>query len=203
MDQFLDLGSGLPTRDNVHQVAQRIIPDARVVYVDNDPIVLAHGRALLADDDSTIVVTADMRDADVVRAAADRLIDWSRPVGLQLVSVLHFFADPVAQDIVDALIQDLPTGSFLTLSHGSASREAWQRTVDAATVYDNASSGGFWLRPPDEISDLFRGGRLVEPGLVPVDQWRPDDDTESEPAPGGTTILGGVARLTGNGGRGQ
>lgn len=172
IDQFLDLGTGLPTRENVHQVAQRINPDARVVYVDHDPLVLAHARALLADDDRTHILEKDVRAPERILPAAERQggVDLSRPVAVLLVAVLHFVADhedPLG--IVVNLMDRLPAGSYLVISHVE-----WQPELEGAAGNYRQASAPVTLRTAQEIDRFFDGLELVEPGVVPVDKWRPD-----------------------------
>jgi hypothetical protein len=181
--QFVDIGSGLPTSPNTHQVAQRIHPDARVVYVDNDRIVLAHGLALLADNTSTGISTcvqADLRDPKEIMLAATAHLDLSQPVGLMLVAILHFLAaaeDPY--EVVRYLFRKLAPGSALILSHMTADGA----TPEAAEkVRATWKRGGIDLvmRDQGQIAEFFEGLTLVEPGLEPVHQWhrRPDGDQD-------------------------
>jgi hypothetical protein len=174
IDQFLDVGTGLPTQDNVHQIAQRINPDARVVYVDNDPIVLAHGRALLASDDRTTVIQADLRDPQAILTHPDirRLLDFDRPIALLLLAILHFVPDAdKPQEILRDLRDALPSGSYLALTHGSPDlrpdvvhkmEEIYSRTATPAIA-----------RSREQVQAFFGDFELVEPGLVWVPWWRP------------------------------
>lgn len=177
--QFLDLGSGLPTQNNVHQVAQRVDPAARVVYVDNDPVVLAHGHALLADNDSTTVITADMREPQNILAHPGLLdhLDLSQPTAVLFVSVLHCVADEAEPArSVSTLLEALPAGSYLALSHLVSDDEA------AATAFtDTVRAHADWgrVRTPEETRAFFRGLDLVEPGLVDVRDWRADANGDS------------------------
>jgi hypothetical protein len=174
--QFIDLGSGLPTADNVHQVAQRADPAARVVYVDNDPIVLAHGRAMLAEDDFTVVVRADIRqpaqilDDPVVRG----LIDFSRPVAVIASAVLHHLLDeedPLG--VIRAMREATPTGSCLFVSHFRTLDDPDSAALEAVML--EAFGRGRW-RTDEQIGQFFGGMRLAGPGIVPCAQWRPDAD---------------------------
>jgi SAM-dependent methyltransferase len=188
--QFLDIGSGLPTQTNVHEVALSVAADARVVYVDNDPIVAVHGRALLANDPHTTFVEADLRrPMEIIgTAGTQRIIDFSEPVALLLVAVLHFVADSDAPyDLVAQLRDALPPGSYLALSHGAAADDAQFREL-SREVYENASVQ-LWVRQPDLIAAFFDGFELVPPGLVPITWWRPDSDQNSP-----TRLFGGVGR---------
>jgi hypothetical protein len=189
--QFLDLGTGLPTRGNVHQVAQATAPDARVVYADNDPMVLAHSRALKTGE-GTAVIHADLRDADTILGHPDtrRLIDLSQPLAVMFVAVLHFVGDPDAHQAVARYIGAAAPGSYLVLSHVSSEEEDPQAVAAGTAVYartSNPISG----RSRAEILRFFDGLDLVEPGAVPVAQWRPD---EPGMAGLGQGLLGGVGR---------
>lgn len=178
--QFLDVGAGLPTQENVHEVAQAVAPDAKTVYVDNDPVVLSHARALLGSDLRTAVVAGDVRDPARILASPQvrELIDFSLPVCVLLVAILHFVpddADPAG--IVSAFRDAMAPGSYLILSHstmdGAPPREA-ARTADARNVYDHASARLF-MRDPGQVSALLTGFSLVPPGLAHVTDWRPQE----------------------------
>jgi hypothetical protein len=197
--QFLDIGTGLPTQGNVHQVAQAVNPGARVVYVDNDPMVLAHSRALKTGG-NTAVIEADLREPHAIlnHPGTRRLIDFSQPLAVLLVAVLHFISDSDDPYAIAATICDaLPPGSYLVISHatggisgGSAAR--------VAEHYKKNVAPGTTLRSRDEILRLFTGLELVEPGLVQVPYWRPD---EPEPAGAGKVwFLGAVGRKPGKAG---
>ncbi|SNS14727.1 S-adenosyl methyltransferase [Actinomadura meyerae] len=191
--QFLDLGSGLPTVQNTHQVAQAVAPGARVVYVDNDPIVLAHGRALLAENADTTVITADVRDPAAVLAHEDvrRLIDFGRPVGVMLVGILHHLHDDEdPEGVVRTLMDAVPSGSHLFVTSFCASS---QEAVDAEVQYQGLLGTGRF-RTPEEITRYFDGLALLEPGLVPLPLWRPDGDVPEELTVGQRLMYGGIAR---------
>jgi S-adenosyl methyltransferase len=192
--QFIDIGSGLPTpHGNVHGIAQAVAPDARVVYVDNDPVVLSHGRALLASD-HTAVVTADLRDPDAILSHLGlcNLIDLREPVALLLVAVLHFIPDEDRPaDIVRTLRAATVPGSYLTLSHADRTPQV----ESAAQVYDRATSQGF-PRSRSEVESYFGKFELVPPGLVQVSQWRPDSGSQRQQD---VPWWGGVARHPGEG----
>jgi O-methyltransferase involved in polyketide biosynthesis len=182
--QFLDIGTGIPTVGNTHEVAQQVAPDARIVYVDNDPLVLAHARALMASHDAgaTAFIEADLRDpqkilADPVVAAT---LDLNQPVALMLVAILMYFRDeedPYA--LVRTLVDALPSGSYLAVTHPTAdfNAEAMAGAVAAA------EHGGITLVPRDraETAEFFTGLELVEPGVVPVLAWRPDSGSQADP----------------------
>jgi SAM-dependent methyltransferase len=186
VDQYLDIGSGLPTAENVHQVAQRINPAARVMYADNDPIVLAHGRALLAENDRTEYVEADVRDPKVILAGAAKLLDFSRPVALILSVVLHYVPEDPAE-LLAAYVQALAPGSFVAISHNTTQGMAPELREWVAGVFPS----GWYPRTPDDILRIFQGLELVEPGLVTIEQWRPT----AEPVPLQMPLLGGIARV--------
>ncbi|MFI6601305.1 SAM-dependent methyltransferase [Nonomuraea sp. NPDC050536] len=185
--QFLDIGTGLPTQGNVHEVAGE---DARVVYVDNDPIVLTHARALLAGSRDVDVVQGDLRDPAAIMDEA-KLIDFSEPVAVLVVAVLHFVQD--SDDparLIGLLKERMAPGSHLVLSHACPNRPV--ESDDISHVYDAATSG-IRLRTRAEILPLFDGLELVEPGLANVAEWRPEV-AELAPLQGvGDYLLGGVA----------
>lgn len=169
--QFLDLGSGLPTQGNVHEIAQEIAPDSRVVYIDHDEMVLSHGRAILAANEDTAVSAGDLRDPDSILRQPEllQLIDPSQPVAVLLIAVLHFIRDEEKPaDIVRAFRSWLAPGSYLALSHVDRT----PRVVSAARVYDRASAPAV-PRSHGEVRRFFDGFKLVGPGLVQVPAWRP------------------------------
>ncbi|MBN3930036.1 SAM-dependent methyltransferase [Streptomyces verrucosisporus] len=195
--QFIDHGSGLPTQDNVHQVAQRVDPDARVVYVDNDPIVLAHGRALLAENENTTVIQADMCDTDGVLDHPDtaRLIDFDRPVAALFNSVFHCVpdsADPAG--VVKRVADRLAPGSFFVICQLVSEDAGTRRSV---TEFMDRSTGGNWgrVREPHEVERFFDGLEILEPGLVEVSTWRPDSDVGPRQRTWEWQEFGGVARM--------
>jgi S-adenosyl methyltransferase len=178
--QFLDIGSGLPTADNVHQIAQRANPAARVAYVDNDPLVLAQATGLVAGDPATIVVAGDLRDPGAIVTSPELRahLDFSQPAGLLLCGILHYIpddGDPAG--LVAALGQALPAGSYLFIQHLLASEDAAHAGVQAAM---QAGLGSVRFRNRAEVARMFAGFELIEPGLVLVPQWRPDPGTLSE-----------------------
>jgi SAM-dependent methyltransferase len=196
--QFLDVGSGLPTSGNVHQIAQRINPDSRVVYVDLDPVVLVHARALLATDPGTIAVAGDARDPHAILNDPDvrAHLDLSRPVAALFIAVLHFVREEECPAGIVAAFQDaLAPGSHIAISHvadlpdhegpdrAAATREAVKTYRDLATP--------FVLRTHAQVTALFAGLDLLEPGVVPVHLWRP---ARGRPGPA-VPVLGGVGRL--------
>ncbi|HET6482450.1 MAG TPA: SAM-dependent methyltransferase [Actinoplanes sp.] len=175
--QFIDIGTGLPTADNTHEVAQRIAPKSRIVYVDNDPLVLVHARALLTStpEGRTAYLDADLREPDKILndSVLRETLDLTQPVGLVLVSILPFIAgDGVAGPIVRTLLDAVPSGSYLVISHATFD------TLDppvAAKYWEmfHAGKSDIWPRTQAEFRDLFAGLELVEPGVVQVHQWRP------------------------------
>ncbi|MGW4769569.1 SAM-dependent methyltransferase [Nocardia sp. NPDC004278] len=172
LKQYLDLGAGLPTAENTHQIAQSLQPGAHVVYADNDPIVLAHGRALLQENDQTVVVTADLRNPDNVLEHPDvqRMIDFDRPVAVMLVGLLHYLRDDEdPAGVVDGYMNAVPSGSHLFITHFCDSGPQAKRTEKSFLEF--LGRGRF--RTKDEILDLFLGYDLVEPGLVYLPRWRP------------------------------
>jgi hypothetical protein len=195
--QFLDIGTGLPTTDNVHEVAQRVVPESRIVYVDNDPLVLAHARALLTSspEGRTAYIPADLRDPAAILAdpTVREVLDFSQPVALMLVAILHFVQDEDnPAGIVRALVDALPPGSFLAASHltGEHDRAAW------ATIERDYRAAGIpaqW-RDGDEFARLaFTGLEMVPPGVVLVSEWRPEG-AGPRPTPAEVSFYGGVAR---------
>lgn len=195
--QFLDHGSGLPTQDNVHQVAQRIEPDTHVVYVDDDPIVLAHGRALLQEDERTVVIQADMRDTEGIFGHEDvrRLIDLSQPVAALFVSVMHCIPDPGPEELVKRVVEKLPSGSFVVINQLVSENPETRAFV---TDFMDKSTKGHWgrVREPHEVERYFEGLDVIEPGLGRINDWRSDSElTHQEPATGDWFEFGGVARV--------
>jgi hypothetical protein len=175
--QLLDIGSGLPTADNVHEIAQRIDPATRVVYLDNDPIVLSHAEALLADDKATFVVDGDLRDPAGIVANPDvrKYLDWEQPIGLLMCGVLHYVLDDEQPaEVVATLYDALPSGSYVFIHHLLSTEDP------AAAVLQEQMRSGLGraqFRTLDEVRLLFDGLELVEPGLVPVPDWRPQPPT--------------------------
>ncbi|MFI9819618.1 SAM-dependent methyltransferase [Streptomyces sp. NPDC052013] len=190
--QFLDIGTGLPTADNTHEVAQRIAPETRIVYVDNDPMVLAHARALLysTPEGATAYVDADVRDPERVLAAAARTLDLSRPTALILSNILGHIPDhEQARSVVTRLMDALPSGSYLSVNDGSRGIDpVFEQAQDA---YNDSGAAPYVLRTVEEITAYFDGLELVEPGVVSVPLWRPDS---TSPAPEPIGEHGGLAR---------
>lgn len=179
--QFLDIGTGIPTEPNLHQVAQAVAPESRVVYVDNDPVVLAHARALLAAGDRTAFIAADATDPQAILRAPQlrETLDLGRPVALSMLALLHFIPDDARpDDILATLLDELAPGSYLVLTHFTAdfnAGEPGQRTGDRVTAAYTASSGlGIQTRTGVQFAEFFTGLDLVEPGLTTPHRWRPD-----------------------------
>jgi hypothetical protein len=180
--QFLDIGTGLPTQENVHQIAQRITPDSRVVYVDNDPVVLAHARALLTSgpEGRTDYIDADLKEPKQILEQAAETLDFAQPVALVLVAILHFVEDAEAYPIVRGLVDALPSGSRLVLSHLTEDLNAENIRAVQRTFTERGFT--FVLRSKAEVERFFTENGLVldEPGVVPAHHWHPDGNI---PAP--------------------
>ena len=199
MTQLLDIGSGLPTAGNVHEVAHELNPEVRTVYVDNDPVVHIHGQALLADRLTTEVVTADVRrPAEIVGHPEIRgFLDFSEPIGLLLVAVMHHVDDKDEPDAIMAALRGaLPHGSYLAISSfarpGPEHPEEQGVAREVERIFRDQLGTGYW-RPADEIRGWFGDWTMVEPGLVPLSQWRPDAVRDA-PSPLMHGLIGGVAR---------
>jgi hypothetical protein len=189
--QFLDIGAGLPAAGNTHEVVQSVHPDASVVYVDNDPLVTVHGRALLADEARTRVFEGDLRDPKAILTHPDvaALIDFDRPVGLLMVAVLHFFPDAYdPAGVIATLTENLAPGSHLVISH--AGSDLMSDDPEGMQIYQTASEGA--LRDREQITAFFEGFDLVDPGLVRVPQWRPTEEVPTDI--GQYWMYGGVGR---------
>jgi hypothetical protein len=201
--QFLDFGTGIPSADNVHEVAQSIAPETRVVYVDNDPIVLAHARRLLDSTPAgaTAYIHADLRDSDAIFDHPDlrKTLDQSQPIALMLIAVLHFFvdaADPYA--IVSRLVGGLPSGSYFAATHGTADfmTDTLRESVHATMKQETARS-----RDPGQLRDkaaftrFFDRTELVPPGVVSITDWRSDTPPDERPAAADAMSYGAVGRI--------
>jgi hypothetical protein len=192
--QFLDIGTGLPSADNTHEVAQSVAPDARVVYVDNDPMVLAHARALLTSGPggATAYLDADVRDPGRILREAARLLDFSQPVGIMLVAILHLVSDEDDPGgIVTRLMDAVPPGSYLVISHVPSDMKAVMEVVDAAERVNQLMAQRTSPRSQAAVTGYFGGLELVPPGVVPIQEWRPDTPEE---AAAHAAMWGGVAR---------
>jgi hypothetical protein len=191
--QFLDIGTGIPTANNTHEVAQAVAPETRVVYVDNDPIVLAHARALLVSGPSgaTDYLDADLRDTDRILDYARERLDFTRPVGIMLVAVLHLVGpedDPYG--IVRQLIDAVPPGSYLLLSHVASDIEPEKMAEMGKRLNRLLAQKGTYRSQP-EVAAFFDGLDIVEPGVVPVQHWRPDSEVEAARR---AAMWGGIGR---------
>jgi hypothetical protein len=198
--QFLDIGSGLPTQTNVHQVAYEVDPSAHIVYVDNDPMVLVHGRALLADEPNTTVIEADVRTPEKIleHPVVRQCLDFDKPIGLLLLSILHHVHDSEDPGRIAATLRDaLPSGSHLALIHFWDPAEEHPRISakvrDAERVFNETMGTGRWRRRA-EIESYFGDFEMIEPGLVPLAEWRPDGEAAAEQKDSYYTMIGGVAR---------
>ncbi|WP_250562709.1 SAM-dependent methyltransferase [Sphaerisporangium fuscum] len=186
--QFLDIGTGLPTMDNTHEVAQRVAPESRVVYVDNDPLVLVHAHALLTSTPPGVTdyVEADLREPGKILAKAARTLDFDRPVGLMLLGILHFVEDfDQTREVVARLVDALPPGSHLALTHATfdiGDQEVVQANAAAQADYNSGADTPLTARTRDQILRFFDGLELVEPGLVSMSRWRPEATPYGEPA---------------------
>ncbi|WP_030443233.1 SAM-dependent methyltransferase [Actinoplanes subtropicus] len=194
--QFLDIGTGLPTANNTHQVAQGIAPESRVVYTDNDPLVLVHARALLTSSAAgrTAYIEADVRNPEAILKASELTdtLDLTQPVAVMLIAVLHLVTDDdIAYPAIRSIVDAMPSGSYLVISH--ATGDFWpQEQVDAANATNAAHKVDFRFRSQSEVARFFAGLDLVDPGIVPVAEWRSGDDRTPERAH--SNIWAGVAR---------
>jgi O-methyltransferase involved in polyketide biosynthesis len=172
----MDIGTGLPVAGSTHEIAQQVAPESRIVYVDNDPVVLAHAQALLvsAPGGATDYVDADMREPELIVQTAAKTLDFSRPVAIMLLGVLgHVVDDEEAQSIVRRLVDAVPSGSYLVLSDGTNVIHGDQGEA-AQQDYNESGAAPYCLRSPEQIGRFFDGLDLVEPGLVSVPRWRPE-----------------------------
>jgi hypothetical protein len=196
--QIIDVGTGIPTAGNVHEVAQQIEPGVRVAYVDNDPIVHVHASALLTGQGNTSIVLADLRDPEAIlhHPKVRDLIDFDAPVALLLVAILHFITDEESpRRIIDAFRGALAPGSYLALSHGTSDFHNRAITEAGTAVYANATAP-LVLRGHRQVAALFEGWDLVEPGVVQVPLWRPDGQPHRPRDLAKIGIYGGVGRLS-------
>lgn len=192
--QFIDIGSGLPTAGNVHEIAHEVDPDARVVYVDNDPVVLAHGRALLADNKTTTVIRADIRDPSSIfdDPTTRAFIDATEPFAVLAAGVLHFVSDEEDPEGLVATIKSrIPSEGYLLVTNFLDSGDPRARELERIFLESGLGTGRF--RTWDEQARYFEGLEIVEPGLVFADDWRPDDLTPRN-SPVRTLLVGGVGR---------
>jgi hypothetical protein len=183
--QFLDVGTGLPTHDNTHEVAQRIAPECRIVYVDNDPLVLVHAQALLTSspEGKCAYIDADVRDPEKILAEAAEILDFTQPVALMMLGIMgNVVDDEQAYQIVRRLLDELPSGSYLALNDGTSVVHGSAR--DEAIEISNEQGGDPYIsRTPEQIERFFDGLQILEPGVVPTSLWRPEATPFGTPAP--------------------
>src|SRR6516165_12231309 len=181
--QFLDIGTGLPTANNTHEVAQSVAPDSRIVYVDNDPLVLSHARALLTSSPEgvTAYLDADLRNTDQILEQAAATLDFGRPVGIMLLAILHYIPDLAqARRIVARLLAAIPSGSYLNISHAASdiSPEAMAEMI--RRMNKHLAEGNHVGRTREVVTSFFDGLDLLEPGVVKVTEWRAESQVEAE-----------------------
>jgi len=197
--QFLDVGAGLPSAGNVHEIAQGIAPESRVVYVDNDPIVLVHARALLnsSPQGATAYVDADLREPEKILDSPElsRTLDLSRPTALILVATMHFITEAEdAHGLLNRLREILAPGSYIALTHATLDYLSPERRAEVVAA-DEKSGVRFQMRSREEFARFFEGLDLVEPGITSVVDWRPDVPPEQRPSVEDVSMLGAVARV--------
>lgn len=196
--QFLDIGAGLPSTENTHDVAQRVAPDARIVYVDSDPLVMSHARALLTGAPDTVgYIEGDLRDPEMILAVAREKLDFAQPVAIMLMGIIGHIGNPAERDdqyalsLVESLTQALPAGGYFVLRDATDTKP---EHVAALRKYAATGAIPYRLRSPEQIARFFDGLEPVEPGIVPIQRWRPDQ--RSAELPGDINMWGGVARKT-------
>ena len=180
--QFLDIGTGLPTADNTHEVAQAVRPEARIVYVDNDPLVLTHARALLTStsEGSTDYIDADLQEPEAILDGAREILDFQEPIALMLMGILGHVTDyEEARDLVRRLVRALPSGSYLAVNDGTNVHS--KANVEAHDRYNQSGAVPYVQRTPEELEAFFEGLVLVEPGLVSVTRWRYEETSFGVP----------------------
>ena len=191
--QFLDIGTGIPTANNTHEVAQAVTPGSRVVYADYDPVVLAHARALLdsTDEGITDYLNADLRDPGAILEQAAKTLDFAQPVAIMLIAILHAIGDDEdPYQIVTTLLDAVPAGSYLTVSHPASDIDP-EKIADATARLNQLSHQHFTLRDHDGVSRFFTGLELLDPGVIRIEDWRPEPDREPTNL---SAVWGGVAR---------
>lgn len=201
--QFLDIGAGLPAAPNTHEVAQSIEPAIRVVYVDNDPMVLSHARALLASGPQGVIayVEADLRDTGTLLAQAAGILDFTQPAAILLLAVLDHISDlDEARRIVARLLAAVPTGSFLVISHAASDIDPEKMARMIRHLNKHLAEASFVGRPRDVVARFFDGLDLVEPGVVKITQWHPRSELTARAR---TSLWGGMARKSESSGRGS
>lgn len=199
IDQFLDIGAGIPTANSVHEIAQRLSPEARVAYVDIDPVAVAHSQAILRDTPNTVAVQADARDPGRILEHADirRVLDWSRPIGVLAIAMFHFVPDDAeAHAIVRTLANAVPSGSYLVLTHATSDQVEAASADQVEQLYERTSAP-FHFRTRAGIAQLLDAGHfeIVDPGVVYVPLWRPEtEDDLLLDQPDRTSAYAGVGR---------
>jgi S-adenosyl methyltransferase len=191
--QFLDIGTGLPTANNTHEVAQATAASSRIVYVDNDPLVLAHARALLTStpEGTTAYLDADLRDTGKILEQASGILDFTQPVAIMLIAVLHYIPDLAeARDIVARLLAAVPPGSFVAISHAGSDLFPREMAAFEKNLNEYLPNDRHVARPREDVTLFFESTTLLAPGVVRVSEWRPD--AAEQPLP--TTLWGGVGR---------
>jgi hypothetical protein len=191
--QFLDIGTGLPTADNTHEVAQQVAPESRIVYVDNDPLVLVHAHALLTSTPPGVTdyIEADVRNPEKILEEAARTLDFTQPIALMMLGIAGQLPDADdPQSIVNRLLEALPAGSYLALGDGTNTSETLN---EAIRIYNSTSASSYHLRSPQQIAAFFDGLELVEPGVVTTSRWRPEA-ADIGGAPGGVDATCGIGR---------
>ncbi|WAM00511.1 SAM-dependent methyltransferase [Streptomyces sp. Je 1-369] len=192
--QFLDIGTGLPTLDNTHEIAQRIAPDSRIVYVDNDPIVLVHARSLLVgtEQGATDYIDADVHQPDAVIEGASATLDFEQPVAVMMLGILNFILDTEqAQDIVRRIMAPLPSGSYLAMTHPTTDTDlGGEGNVEAMSFWNENATPPITARSRAEVGAFFEGLDLLPPGLVSCSRWRADSASAAPVFP----QFGAVAR---------
>jgi S-adenosyl methyltransferase len=196
--QFLDVGTGIPAPNNTHEIAQAIAPGSRVVYVDNDPIVLSHARALLNSkaEGATAYIEADVRDYERILSdpTLRQTLDFSQPIGLMMIAILHFLRDSDdPYKVVSQLANALPVGSYIAATH--TTYDFFPPAIMKLVSNGPEGSGGVILRTREDIVRFFDGMDLVEPGVVPPAEWHPDVPEAERPTPADTVSYGGVAKI--------
>ncbi|MGC5014202.1 SAM-dependent methyltransferase [Streptosporangium sp. DT93] len=197
--QFLDIGAGLPTQENVHQIAERVDPASRTVYVDFDPVVAVHAQALLATNDTTIALTGDAREPEGIFGNPELRahLDLEKPVAVLLVALTHFMSDEQVENLVDHVRRQVPPGSYLVVTQMFPGDRA-ELVRKAVTIYSGTNSGPLVGRDAKQIAAWFEGMEMLEPGIVRVERWRPalqDSEGLPEVDEGAPGILGAVGRV--------
>jgi O-methyltransferase involved in polyketide biosynthesis len=180
--QFLDIGTGLPTANNTHEVAQAVVPECRIVYVDNDPMVLAHASSLLTSTPAgaTDYIDADLRDTGKILRQAGRTLDLTRPIAVMLMGILgHLADDDEARSLVQRLMAAVPSGSYLVVNDGT---DTSSEVVEAARIWNATAKPPYKLRSPEHFARFFDGLELVEPGVVSAPRWHPESTSPDLPS---------------------